>query len=144
MTYRIVPRFSLGIEYNPLADEVVPLANVVAVTERVYRPAVIFGTSSDRIGTPDGQAYFATVSKDLESVSGWKLAPYIGVAYGTFDDELRGIGGIRWRLPRDFTVGGIYDGDELHLVGEYRFRKHVFSVLWIALEKLGVAYSIAF
>jgi hypothetical protein len=144
LTYRIVPRFSFGIEYNPLEDEVVPLANLVAVTERVSRPAVIFGTSSDRIGTPEGQAYFVTVSKDLESVNGWKAAPYVGAAYGTFDDELRAVGGIRWRLPLEFTVGGIYDGEQLHLIGEYRFRKHVFSVLWVELEDLGVAYSIAF
>ena len=72
------------------------------------------------------------------------VATYVGAAYGTFDDELRAVGGIRWRLPLGFTVGGIYDGEQLHLIGEYRFRKHVFSVLWVELEDLGVAYSIAF
>ena len=85
-------------------------------------------------------------------IAGWtdetgnprSLADLRGEAYGTFDDELRAVGGIRWRLPLGFTVGGIYDGEQLHLIGEYRFRKHVFSVLWVELEDLGVAYSIAF
>lgn len=144
LTYRVIPRLSLGVEYNPQADEVGPLANFVAVTEGKRRPAVILGTSSDRIGTPDGQAYFATVSKDLESMTGWPIAPYAGVAYGTYENKLQTIGGLRARLPKNFSVGSIWDGKELHLTGEYSFRKHVITLLWVATEDLGVAYSIAF
>lgn len=144
LTFRVVPRVALGLEYNPLEDEVRPLANVVALSEGASRPAVIFGTSSDRIGTPDGQAYFVTVSKDLASVNGWPLAPYAGAAYGTFDDELRAIGGLRWRLPRGFTLGGIHDGVRAHLFGEYQLRRHAFTLLWVDTDDVGVAYSVGF
>lgn len=140
----MIPRLSLGLEYNPRADDVNPLANWVAVTERRHRPALIFGTSSDRIGTPEGQAYYGTVSKDLESVNGWPVAPYVGVAYGTFENDLSAIGGIRVRLPRRFAVVATWDGENLNSAAEYGFRQHVFSVLLVDTEDLGLAYSIAF
>ncbi|HVF90492.1 MAG TPA: hypothetical protein VNH22_10525, partial [Blastocatellia bacterium] len=65
LTYRLHPRFSVGVEYNPRADDVGLLANFVAVTESARRPALILGTSSDRIGTPSGRSIYATVSKSL-------------------------------------------------------------------------------
>jgi len=41
LTYRFHPRFTAGVEYNPLAGKVSPLANLVVVTETHQRPAVI-------------------------------------------------------------------------------------------------------
>ena len=38
------------------------------------RPAVILGTSTDRIGTPSGRAIYATASKDLEHLTGLPIA----------------------------------------------------------------------
>ena len=144
LTYRVVPRLSLGVEYNPRVDEVGPLANLVALTEGKRRPAVIFGTSSDRIGTPDGQAYFVTASKDLESVNGWPLAPYVGLAYGTFENELEAVAGFRARLPRNFAIGTIWDGHNLHPTVEYRYRRHAVTLLWVDTEDFGLSYSVAF
>lgn len=65
LTYRFHRRVTAGIEYNPLAGKASPLANVVALTEKHERPALILGTSSDRIGTPFGQSFYATLSKNL-------------------------------------------------------------------------------
>lgn len=144
LTYRIVPRFSLGVEYNPRVDEVGPLASLVAVTETERRPALILGTSSDRIGTPEGQAYFVTLSKDLENLTGLPLAPYVGLAYGTFDDRLRGVGGLRARIGAGFSSTVIWDGKEAHPTVEYRLGPHAFSFLWIAMEDAGVSYSVVF
>ena len=64
----MVPALSVGIEYNPLASDLQPLVNWIALKEGEKRPALIFGTSSDRIGTPEGQAYYFTFSKDLSTV----------------------------------------------------------------------------
>ena len=47
LTYRFHPRFTAGVEYNPLAGKLSPLANVVALTETHRRPALIFGTRPD-------------------------------------------------------------------------------------------------
>ena len=146
LTYRPAPRFSLGLEWNPKADSTSPLANFLAVTEKKRRPALIFGTSSDRIGTPDGQAYYVTLSKDLSSVNGWPISPYVGAAYGTYDDKLRAMGGMYIRIPgTNFASTLIHDGVNFHPTLEYRFReRHVFTLLAVATEDLGVSYSIAF
>ena len=66
LTYRFLGRFQAGVEYNPLSDGVSPLANLHLITETGSRPALIVGTSSDRIGTPRGQSYYFTLSKDLK------------------------------------------------------------------------------
>jgi len=34
LTYRVHPRLSIGVEYNPRADDVGVLANLVAITEK--------------------------------------------------------------------------------------------------------------
>ena len=66
LTYRFHSRFTAGVEYSPLAKKVSPLANLVLVTETHARPALIVGTSSDRIGTPSGQSFYATFSKNVK------------------------------------------------------------------------------
>ena len=53
----------------------------MVLQETSDRPAVMLGTSSDRIGTSDGQAYFLTVAKDIERWVGLPVAPYAGVSY---------------------------------------------------------------
>ena len=140
----MIPRLSLGIEYNPLVSEIGPLANWIAVKETKKRPALIFGISSDRIGTPDGQAIFGTVSKNLKGSTGVPLAPYVGLSYGTFDDKLRVIGGLFADFAKGFSTTIIWDGVNLHPTVSYRYHRHVFTFLWVSLENPGVAYSIAF
>jgi hypothetical protein len=141
----VIPRLSLGIEYNPKADEVGPLLNAVFLSETETRPAVLFGVSSDRIGTPDGTAYFATVSKNLEPQLDIPISPYLGVAYGTYEDELRAIGGAHIRFGAGLASTLIYDGKAFHPTLEYRFlERHVLTLLWVDTRNLGIAYSIAF
>ena len=94
LTYRFHPRFTAGIEYNPLGREGQSACKFCRVTETHHRPALIVGTSSDRIGTPFGQSFYATVSKSLKHHTGLPIAPYVGVAYGTFEDRARAIGGL--------------------------------------------------
>ena len=144
-TYRVIPRLSLGVEYNPKVGEVGPLMNLVAVTETKFRPAVLFGISSDRIGTPNGTAYFGTVSKNLEDQLHWPVSPYIGVAYGTYEDDLDVIGGVYAGLGAGFSTTVLYDGRELHPTLAYRFLdRHVVTLLWVATQDVGLSYSIAF
>ena len=146
MTYRVIPRLSFGIEYNPRADDTSPLANFVAITETRRRPALMFGTSSDRIGTPEGQSYYFTLSKDLSTVNGWPVAPYVGAAYGSFEDEIKGIVGLHVRLPgTGFSSTMIHDGKNFHPTLGYRFlERHVVSLLWVDTDDIGFAYSVAF
>ncbi|MBA3442535.1 MAG: hypothetical protein H0T92_21980 [Pyrinomonadaceae bacterium] len=144
LTYRFHPRVTLGVEYNPLAEKVSPLANMVALTETQKRPALILGTSSDRIGTPYGQSFYATLSKNLRRVTGLPVAPYVGIAYGTFDDRLRGIGGLNINFSERLSSTILFDGVRVHPVVNYTRGRHQFGVIFERGRHPGVSYSISF
>ena len=144
LTYRFHPRFTAGIEYNPLAGKVSPLANVVALTETHTRPALILGTSSDRIGTPSGQSFYATFSKSLKHQTGLPFAPYVGVAYGTFEDRLRVIGGLNISLTDGLSSTILFDGVRVHPTVNYTKGRHQFGVILERGRNPGGSYSISF
>jgi hypothetical protein len=139
------PRFFLGIEYNPRANDVGLLANVVAITESKHRPAIIFGTSSDRIGTPRGRSLYATISKDVSELLRLPIAPYVGVAYSTYEHRFLPLAGltINWRDNLSSLV--IFDGVKVHPTLSYTLGgRHVFTFLLAQSKNPGVSYSISF
>ena len=144
LTYRFHPRFTAGIEYNPLAGKVSPLANVVALTETHTRPALILGTSSDRIGTPSGQSFYATMSKSLKHQTGLPIAPYVGVAYGTFEDRLRAIGGLNITIKEGLSSTILFDGVRVHPTVNYTIGRHKFGLIFERGRNPGGSYSISF
>jgi hypothetical protein len=144
LTYRFHPRFTAGIEYNPLAQKVSPLANVVAVTETHHRPALILGTSSDRIGTPSGQSFYATLSKSLKHSTNIPMAPYVGVAYGTFDDRARVIGGLNITLDERWSSTILFDGVRVHPLVNFTYGRHQFGVILERGRNPGASYSVSF
>jgi hypothetical protein len=144
LTCRVAPRFSLGLEYNPLVDSVSPLANWLAVTETDRRPALIFGTSSDRIGTPEGQSFYGTASKSLRRETRLPIAPYVGVAFGTFEDEWRPIGGLNIGFTEELTALLIHDGVNFHPTFSRSRGRHVVTLLLVDGYHPGISYSISF
>ena len=146
--YQFTPTFSAGVEVNPLASDIGPIANWLAVSEEGSWPALIFGTSSDRIGTPHGRAIYGTFSKDLEAWTGLPIAPYVGLSWGTYDDELVGIGGLRIGWSDRISTTNLWDGHNLHHTVEYGLDGGQLLGLVIAnLDEhysLGVSYSIRF
>ena len=144
LTYQVTPRLSLGVEYNPLAGKVSPLANFVALTETNKRPAIIVGTSSDRIGTPSGQSFYATASKSLERETGLPIAPYIGAAYGTYENRARVIGGLNIFFTKRFSSTILYDGVKVHPTFNYSYGRHQFGLILVQGKNPGVNYSISF
>ncbi|HYO90693.1 MAG TPA: hypothetical protein VEQ40_03625 [Pyrinomonadaceae bacterium] len=144
LTYRIHPRVTAGVEYNPLAGKVSPLANVVALTETHARPALILGTSSDRIGTPYGQSFYATFSKNLKHPTGLPIAPYVGVAYGTFEERLRMIGGLNINFSERWSSTILFDGVRIHPIVTYTYGRHQFGAIFERGRNPGLSYSISF
>jgi hypothetical protein len=144
LTYRLHPRLTVGVEYNPLADKVSPLANLVVLTETNTRPALILGTSSDRIGTPFGQSFYATFSKNVQETTGLPIAPYVGVAYGTFDDRLRVIGGLNILLSDRWSSTILFDGVRVHPLVTYSYKRHQFGFVLERGRNPGASYSISF
>jgi hypothetical protein len=144
LTYRFHPRFTAGVEYNPLAGKVSPLANFVALTETHKRPALILGTSSDRIGTPSGQSFYATFSKNLKHATDLPIAPYAGVAYGTFEDQLRIIGGLNIGISESWSSTILFDGVRVHPLLNYTRGRHQFGLIFERGRNPGLSYSISF
>ena len=148
LTYRLHPRLTAGIEVNPRADDaggrVSPLLNWLAVKETENRPALILGTSSDRIGTPDGQSFYATLSKNLKSETGLPIAPYAGVAYSTHDHRWLPLAGLHVNFTRNISSTVIFDGVRVHPLINYTRGRHAFSFVLAFSNKPGISYSISF
>ena len=118
--------------------------NWLAVTETGNRPALIVGTSSDRIGTPSGQSFYATASKNLKRETHLPIAPYFGFAYGTYQDRLRPIGGLNVGFTEQLTALIIFDGVHVHPLMSFSHGRHTFSLILVQGRRPGVSYSIAF
>jgi hypothetical protein len=137
-------RVDVGIEYNPKAEQVSPLLNVRVMNETRRRPPIMFGTSSDRIGTPEGQSFYATIAKDLRPLTGLPLAPYAGVAYGTYEDRARLIAGANISFGHGFSSLLIFDGVHFHPTLSYFRGRHGISALLVRSRDIGASYSLRF
>jgi hypothetical protein len=148
LTYRLHPRLTAGIEVNPRADvargRVSPLLNWLALSETEKRPALIIGTSSDRIGTPTGQSFYATLSKNLQRESGLPVAPYAGIAYSTFERRWLALAGLNVRLTRSVSSTISFDGVRVHPLINYTRGMHVFSFILAFANRPGFSYSLTF
>jgi hypothetical protein len=144
LTYRFYPRFTAGIEYNPLAGKVSPLANWLALPETEKRPAFIIGTSSDRIGTPSGQSFYGTLSKSLRRETGLPVAPYVGATYGTYEHRWRPIGGLNVNFTKRLSSTIIFDGVHVHPLLNFTAGRHAFSLIMVRGRDPGVSYSVSF
>lgn len=142
MNYRVLPTLQLGVEYNPDAQEVNPLATWFFSTETESRPAAFLGTSSDRIGSPVGtQAYYVTVAKSFPRL---RASPYASVSYSEWDMGVNFPFGVNIDLGRGFSVQPMYDGQRTHLLGTYSTKRMSATLMWVWLERVGVAASFGF
>jgi len=144
LTYRFHPRLQLGIEYNPRAGEFAPLANLLVLTETKRRPALMLGTSTDRIGTPSGQSFYATFSKNLRRETGLPIAPYVGASFGTFDHRVRPIGGLSVFINKNFSVLVTYNGVNVHPLLIFSHKRHALSLIMVKGRDPGMSYSVTF
>ncbi len=144
LTYKFHPRVQAGIEYNPRAGEVAPLANILLLTETEKRPALMIGTSTDRIGTPSGQSFYVTLSKSLRRATGLPVAPYIGATFGTYDDRLRPIGGLNISLTKKLSLLATYNGVNVHPLLIFSHERHSLSLIMVKGREPGMSYSISF
>lgn len=143
--YRPHPQISLGVEYNPYAKEVRPLLTLIPIKETQNRPAIIFGISSDRIGTPDGTSFYLTASKDLTKWTGLPIAPYGGIVYGTYEHKWRPIGGLNIRIYNKLTSLVQFDGVKVHPMLTYNFNdSHGLTFLMIRGKNPGFTYTFSF
>lgn len=141
---RVSPSLKLGVEINPLADEVGFVANWRAIAETASRPAMIFGTSSDRIGTPSGQSYFVTVSKSLNHHLGLPIAPYVGASYSGYEGRVIYPFGVNVAVRPNVSALVMNDGVHTHLSATYAWNRYSFTVLAVERKHVGFTMAAAF
>lgn len=140
--YQFHPRFSAGAEYNAVAGEFAPNANLTLFFENRTRPFVNLGTSSDRIGSPEGnQAYFLTAGKTIPQTP---LAPYVSLMWSTWDDQFNVPFGCNVQVHERIGILPMYDGAKGHLLLNYSGHGYGFSLMWIWFERAGVAVNWGF
>ena len=125
-----------------MAGEVGPLATWFLLTETGRRPAVFLGTSSDRIGSPEGkQAYYLTAAKYLPPI---RTSPYASLNYSEWDKGWNVPFGANIELGRGVSLQPMYDGHRTHLLGTYATERYSATIIWAWLERAGVAVSVGF
>lgn len=142
VNYNLHRRLTVGVEINPAADEIGPLATFFLKTEDERWPAIFLGTSSDRIGSPKGeQSYYLTAAKRHPR---WPVSAYVSLNYSEWDDGWNVPFGVEVELPRGFSVRPMYDGQRTHLMASYAGQRWGASLLWVWLERAGIAVSTRF
>jgi hypothetical protein len=132
----------VGVEYNPAAGEFAPLATCFIRTESDRMPAVFVGTSSDRIGSPEGtQAYYATVAKFLPRAP---VGVYASLAYSEWDAGWNAPFGAQWEVGRGAYVRAMYDGERTHLLAGRSMGRFDAALVWAWLERLGGSVAVGF
>ena len=118
------------------------LATVFLMLEDERRPALFLGTSSDRIGSPEGtQCYYATVAKRLGA---WPVAPYVSLNWSEWDDGFNVPFGAYVELPRGFGLQPMYDGDRGHLLAMWSGERVNVTAIWAWFESAGLAVTVGF
>lgn len=142
MSYRVLPKLQLGVELNLAADELGPLVTWFLLTEDHRRPALFLGTSSDRIGSPEGeQAYYLTAAKHHPR---WPVSAYLSLNYSEWDADFNFPFGVEVELGEHFSLRPMYDGQRTHVMFNYLGKRYSASLLWVWLERVGVAFSTTF
>lgn len=142
--HQLRPDLKMGLEWNPGADELGIVANWRAIPETTRRPAVIFGTSSDRIGTPDGQSYYVIVSKSLQRETRLPIAPYVSVSYSTHEDRFIYPFGLNVALGPRWSAMLINDGVHTHLSATWAADRFAVTLLAVERKDAGVMIGTRF
>ena len=119
-----------------------PIANWFALRETDKQPALILGTSSDRIGTPRGrQAVFLTVAKQIGNLP---IAPYMSFNYSGADKRFNYPFGASIQIGNAFTLLPMYDGQRAHTTLSWSGKHESVSLLYVWNRHFGVSFGLNF
>jgi hypothetical protein len=111
LSRRLTPRLQAGLEWNPVVGEVMPTGTWVALTESDRWPMLTFGTSSDRIFSPEHtRAWYATAAKSVGS----GISPYVGLSWSEWEDRFLVPLGCNVALAKSADGLVMHDGRNTH------------------------------
>ncbi len=119
--------------------EVGPIVTWFVLSEGSIRPTVFLGTSSDRIGSPEGtQSYYATASRSLGSLP---ATVYGTLNYSEWDEGWNVPFGAYVEIVPRVSVQPMYDGERTHAILTYARDRASVSLVYAWLEDFGIAAS---
>lgn len=125
-----------------MVSEILPNLNWIAHPETANIPLISFGTSSDRIFTPEGnQAYYVTFAKGIPNSP---VAPYISIAYSDFEKGFTIPFGCNIGLGPTVDLLYMNDGKKSHALLTFKTISTNYTLMLIDLEKPRVGISIGF
>ncbi|GMV37259.1 MAG: hypothetical protein AMXMBFR61_17670 [Fimbriimonadales bacterium] len=140
--YGLTDRLLVGIEVNPAAGEVLPVANWTLLLEDAERPMLSLGTSSDRIFSPEGtRSYYLTAAK---SIPGTKLAPYTSLSWSEWEDTPLVPFGLNWTIRPQWDAMLQHDGRNTHWLLSYKAEDWNLSLLLVKGRHLGASAGVQF
>lgn len=105
-------------------------------------PLISFGTSSDRIFTPEGnQTVFVTFAKGIPNLP---VAPYLSVNYSEFERGLNFPFGVNVALNEAFDFLTMNDGRRTHALLTYKTKTTNYTFMAIDLKRPRFGVSIGF
>lgn len=105
-------------------------------------PTLSFGTSSDRIFSPEGKrAYYATVAKGLP---GGRIAPYVSVSYSEWEKRLLFPFGANVMLDKRWDFMPMHDGRNTHLLLTYKLPASNVTLMLVKMRFPGISYGWSF
>lgn len=140
--YRVTPRAQIGLEYNPVVSELLPTFNWTINKATRSQPLINFGTSSDRIGSPEGtRAYFFTFAQGIPRTN---LAPYFSLNYSETDRAFNLPFGVNWALGPQWDLLPMNDGRRTHLLLTYKERNWNVTLMAVYMKHFGVSVGFGF
>ena len=125
-----------------MVSEFSPTGNWIAHPETEQIPLISFGTSSDRIFTPEGnQAYYVTVAK---SIPGTPLSPYVSLNYSEFEGGFNLPFGVNTELTREWDCLYMNDGRRSHVLITYKMPAMNITLMAIDLKRPRFGVSVGF
>lgn len=101
---------------------------------------ISLGTSSDRVGTPEGyQAYYATIAKGFG-----RSHPYVSLSYSEFERKILIPFGIDVAICEEFSLLAMNDGRKSHLLLFYNQQDYNIARMYIWLRNPGISLSFGF
>lgn len=130
------------MEYNPVVSELVPTANWTLATETTRSPLLSFGTSSDRIGSPEGtHAYYLTLGKGFPRQH---IAPYFSLNYSETSRAINYPFGVNIALAKQWDLLPMNDGRRTHLLLTYKQNNSNISLIAVYMRHIGVSVGFSF
>ncbi len=141
--YGLTDRILVGVEYNPAVKEVLPTLNwVISPEGHGAAPLVSFGTSSDRIFSPEGtRSYFVSVAK---TIPGTNLAPYVSPTYSEWEDRITLPFGVNARLAPSWDFLAMNDGTNSHFLLTWKSEQLSTSLLLVKARFWGLSLGTRF